>query len=608
MRMRSMPESAENTPLDGFQRAVLAGSPPHSRRDVLRVMAIIGSAAGAGASYRSVGARPNAQTVDVRAATQDGGIQTDVELHLPLNPFGQPVSLDPHRAVNWGPFWVLLPYVWAGLLRFDENGAVIPDLAEGIEPNGDATVWQVTLKPDLTFASGRAIVADDFIASWQRALDPQALSPMATFMSNVEGYGAFTAGESQDIGFAATDNRTIEIRLTEPNSSFPAALATFVWAVVDLEVVANTDLADPLLADAGAGAWRFTELVEGDRLVMEPNPQYWGEPSPSISRVIWHILDGADADARAWEMYRADELAIADVPLSILASIQEDEALSNDLVTIESQASTFAIGLDFNQEPFGDVRVRRAIAAAVDRDAWAAEIWQNTFVPATGFVPPVVTLTSDYAPAAVDFGDSASASQLLEQAGIDPETNAPDIVYFQPATDAADDIERHAALLRMIEDNSGLVIQHDTSLTAEQIMARQRDDGGRQFDLVWWWTVTDTAAILETAASPESPAMQNWFNWTPNLEAVDDSDPGAAAARFQELIAEANASVSPEARNRAFQEAEQLMLDNAVYIPLGHWVQRFVQKPWLQGTRQGPWSGSIPARINADVVVRGRED
>jgi ABC-type transport system substrate-binding protein len=59
-------------------------------------------------------------------------------------------------------------------------------------------------------------------------------------------------------------------------------------------------------------------------------------------------------------------------------------------------------------------------------------------------------------------------------------------------------------------------------------------------------------------------------------------------------------------RNDAYRSAEQLLLDNAVLIPLGHWVQRYVQKPWLQGTRQGPWSGNIPVRFDRDVVIRGR--
>lgn len=606
MTTRSTPEPAHGTPIDTFGSVVRAGVPPHSRRDMLRAMAILGGGTAVGAASSTFRDLQAGRAALAQATNQDGDVETDVELRLPLNPFGQPVTIDPHRTVNWGPFWVVLPHVWAGPLRFDANGAVEPDLADRIEPVDDASLWRITLKADLRFASGRAIGSEDCIASWKRALDPQSVSPMATFMSNVNGFDAFIAGESTDIGFAAIDDRTIAIQLVEADSSFPSSLATFVWAVLDLDLLANSDADDPLLAGAGAGAWQFTELIDGDRLVMEPNPEHWGEPSPSVTRVIWQILDGVDADSRAIDQFRADELAVADVPLSMLATVRDDEVLSANLITIDSQASTIAIGLDFNQEPFSDVRVRRAVAAAVDRQGWASEIWQEGFVPASGFVPPSVSLTSGYAPATADFGDSGTAAQLFEQAGFDPAADAPEIVYFQPATDSADDIERHAALLRMIEDNCGLVIRHDTSLTSDQIAARQRDNDGRQFDIVWWWTVSDTAAILNTAANPDSTAMRGWFNWSAELPAVDDSDPGAAALTFQAHISEANASLDPETRNRAFQDAEQIVLDSAVYIPLGHWVQRFLQQPWLQGTRQGPWSGSLPARIDADVVVRGR--
>lgn len=607
MTTRAMPEPEHCSPMEAFRNAVNVGIPAHSRRDMLRATAVLGGSAMIGTGEIAWPSLRPAEAASVRGTLQDGEFETDAELALPFNPFGQPVTLDPHRTVNWGPFWVLLPYVWAGPLRFDENGAVEPDLAERVDPGDDATLWRITLKPDLAFASGKAITADDCIASWKRALDPRAVSPMAPFMSNVEGFDAFTAGESTGIGFAAIDDHTVEIKLVQPDSSFPSSLATFVWAVLDVDAIAGAgDSDDLLLPDAGAGAWRFTEFVDGERLVMEPNPESWSEPSPSITRIVWHILDSQDADSRALDMFRDGALGVADVPLSQLTATEDDETLSESLVVIESQASTMAIGLDFGQEPFGDVRVRRAVAAAVDRERWASEIWQGSFVPAGGFVPPVVSLTSGYASAESDFGDPSSSPQLLDQAGLDPAQDAPDIVYFQPATDSPEDIERHAALLRMIEDNSGLAIRHDTSLTSEQIAARQRDDGGRQFDIVWWWTVTETAALLDTAASPDSRAMQGWFNWTPDLEERGESDPGTAASTFQDRIADARESLSADDRNDAYREAEQILLDNAVYIPLGHWVQRFVQQSWLEGTRQGPWSGSIPVRIDADVVIRNR--
>ncbi|MBA2470236.1 MAG: hypothetical protein H0V37_12595 [Chloroflexia bacterium] len=143
-------------------------------------------------------------------------------------------------------------------------------------------------------------------------------------------------------------------------------------------------------------------------------------------------------------------------------------------------------------------------------------------------------------------------------------------------------------------------------MTDEQVNALQGDNGGRQFDIVWWWTVTDTAALVQTIGSSTSPYMAGWFNWSPELTGIDGQAPGETATQFIDLIATANASTDAETRNEAHRMAEQILIDNAVYVPLGHWVQRYLQKPWLQGTRQGPWSGRIPVRFDADVVVTGR--
>jgi len=551
-------------------------------------------------------AAPDPSTRGATQAFQDEEVQAGESIALPFNPFGQPVTLDPHRTVNWGPFWVLFPYVWSGLLRFDENGTVTPDLAETVQPGADAATWIATLRADLRFASGRPMTSQHFVDSWKRALDPVSPSPMVQFMEVVDGYDAFIAGLSSDIGFTATDDRTIEIRLSRPVAAFPSYLATFVWAVLDPEVLSGTDAPDPFLANAGAGQWRFTEFVDGDRLVMEPNPEYWDGQSPSVAQVTWRIVDGPDAATISLDLYREGEVVSADIPRSLVDMVSGDETLSSELVAISAQASTLAVGMDFNQEPFTDLRVRQAVAASIDRERWASELSGGEYVPAASFVPPSVSISSDYEPAAPIGIDPAQARDLLAEAGIDPESNAPDVVYYQPATDSQADIELHAALLSMIEESSGLAIRHDTTLTREQIAANQADNGGRQFDIVWWWTVTETAALLETAGSSTSPYMLGWFNWSSELEADGERDPGAASAEFDSLVTDAGQELDSGVRNDAYRRAEQLLLDNAVLIPLGHWVQRYVQKPWLQGTRQGPWSGSIPVRIDREVVIRGR--
>lgn len=574
-----------------------------SRRNALRYGAMT---AGAALLPTATRASSTARSTS-RSSMQDGDFQTDVEISIPIDPFGEAFSLDPHRALDWGPLWVTLPYVWSGLLSFDENGDVVPDLAEQVVPGDDATVWTATLREGLTFASGTPILAQNFIDSWLRALDPANVAPMAKFMEPVEGYAEYIAGSDTEIGFEAIDERTIEIRLSRAISYFPSYLATFVWAVIDLDVVAASTSEFPL-QDAGAGQWRFTEFVDGDHLTMEPNAQYWDDPSPSVVRIDWPFMDSLDAAGQGIEQYRSDLVASLDVPLSLSAAIGEDESLTADLTSVPLYGSTIAIGMDFSQPPFDDVRIRQAVAAAIDKDAWSTDIWLGSFVPAASFTPPSTAQIAEYtSPAAPGF-DAARATQLVADAEFVTGDTQTEIIYYQPATDSAEDQQRHAALLQMINDNSGITIVHDVSKTADQIASLQTDVGGRQFDLVWWWPTSDTPSLLSTIGQSTSPFMSGWFNWNPELEAVGEIDPGELSAEYDRITLEADQELDAATRNEAYAEAETILLDNAVYIPLGHWVQTYIQKPWLQGTRQGPWSGRIPVRIDSNVNVVGKPD
>lgn len=572
--------------------------PTGSRRDLLRASAVMG-AAGVLVPTRAV-AGPASVAANVDPAQDSGS-----NLTLAFNPFGQPIVLDPHRAPNWGPFWVLFPHLWSGLLRFNEDGAVVNDLAESFAPNETADVWTATIRPDLVFESGNPVNAQAFVDSWKRVLDPDQPAPMTVFFAEVDGFSAFTAGESAEIGFEATDELTIEIRLSRPFSSFPAAAATFGWAVLDLEAMNAAE--EPSVAVPGLGMWKVTDFDQTTSFVMEPHPNTPTPVSSSISSITWRIVDGTDATAAALSLYRDNVIPIADVPGSTLAEVEADEALAAELVTIESPSSTLTIGMDFNQVPFNDVRYRQAVAHSIDRNEWATTIQGGNFIPAQGIVPPAIVQTAGYAPADMLPFSPDDARSLLESAGYDPETAEFEVVYYQDAAETTDAMDRAAALLAMIEENSGLVIRHDTSLTADQIARLADDNGGRQFDIVWWWADTDTPSFLESIAAPDSPAMAGAFNWNAELEPIEDQTAGSDAAAFTELIADANASTDQTARNAAFQEAEQLLLSDAVLIPLGHWVQRFVQKPWLTGTRQGPWSGSIPVQFDEAVEFTAPE-
>jgi ABC-type transport system substrate-binding protein len=178
----------------------------------------------------------------------------------------------------------------------------------------------------------------------------------------------------------------------------------------------------------------------------------------------------------------------------------------------------------------------------------------------------------------------------------------PDITLYQPSGDSDEELARVQAVLDMLQENLGVAIALDNSMTQSEINDMIADTGGLQFAIMWWQTVTDTPFLLSDVFRPDSPYMDGVFNWSPDLEPIG-GDPGAAAAQIAELVAQADVALDAAARNDLYRQAEALVLENAVYVPIGNWVPAFVQKPWLQGTRQGPWTGRLPILFDQNVVV-----
>lgn len=576
-----------------------------SRRDLARMSAL---AAGAVATAR-FGVQPaSARQSLVASRAQDGDPQTDQELLIPFDPYGEPIVLDPQQAVNWGPFWLLLPNVFGGLLRYSENGAIEYDLAESYEVSDDGKVYTFRIRSDAKYANGNAVVADDFVQSWKRALDPDSISPMAEFMSIIEGYGDYTSRASKDIGISATDEQTLEVTLSDGYTFFPSYAASFVYAVVDPTVLqSNPD--DFYLNDAGTGPWRVTAFDPAGDLVMEPNTSYYGGVSPSLAKLTWRTTSGSDAGQAALDMYTNDDAISADVTISLVEAVKADAALNADLKTVEFSGTTRSLAMDFNQEPFNSVGVRRAFALATDRETYANETYLGTYTPTTSFTPPVtgqVGQDSKYkAPAGIEFNADDAASALSD-AGFAGGAGLPEIVFYQSADDTADEIARTAAFLATYQDTLGVAITHDTSLTAAQIELQREDDNGFQIAITDWSSIGDTPYLLSYALRPDSPYMNGFFNWNADLEDDGDFKPGADAQQFLDLTHDADREQDEAARNDLYQQAETLALKDAVYIPIGNWVQQYVQKPWLRGTRQGAWTGRLPILFDEKVIVVGR--
>jgi oligopeptide transport system substrate-binding protein len=593
----------ERRDLHRLWRALSAGNPRPTRRELLRWSAIAAGAV-ATANQGIVSATPARAP---RSLRQDAPVVEGAEITVPFDAYGQSITLDPHRSADYGGFWVMYPNVWGGFLRYDELGRIALDLADKVVRSQDGLRYTLTIREGAKYASGNPVLADHFIASWNRALDPANLSPMVAFMDPVRGVDAWIAGEEgAELGFTAQDDRTVIIELDQPATYFPSFLAAFVWSVVDPAVLADSGDENFVLNGAGTGPWQFTEYERDTRFVMEPNPNYYEPLSPSLTRITWPVFNGPDAARTALDLYRDENAASADVPLSLLSEVEDDPALSAELTRLDqSQATIRSLGMDFRQPPFDDVRVRRAFGLAFDRDRYS-EIYGGTWTPATVFTPPVITELSGYQPPEGFPFDPEQARQLLADAGYPDGEGLPEITFYQPSGDSDAELERVQAVLQMLQDNLGVTITLDNARSQDEINELIAETGGLQFAIMWWQTVTDTPFLLSDVFRPDSPFMDGIFNWSPDLEPIG-GDPGAAAASFVDLVAKADVELDATVRNDLYKQAEALVLENAVYVPIGNWVPMFVQKPWLEGTRQGPWTGRLPILFDQNVVVRAEE-
>ncbi|HEU0116306.1 MAG TPA: peptide ABC transporter substrate-binding protein, partial [Thermomicrobiales bacterium] len=568
--------------------------------DLLRWSAL---AAGAVATARfGIGAGTSALAAPrAQDATPPAG---GVEITVPFDAYGQSVTLDPHQSADYGGFWVVFPNVWGGLLRFDENGRVVRDLADKATVTPDGLTYTFTLQQGLKFASGNPVQASHFLQAWARALDPASPSPMAQFFRYVNGYDDYmNQVQGATLGFSAPDEQTLIVELADSHVFFPSYMASFVWAVIDPDILSQAGDQDFVLNGAGAGPWQFSALELDTQFTMDPNPNYYGGNSPTIGRIVFPIFTGPTAAQQALDLYKQDKAVSADVPLSLKKDVESDATLAKEVIKLDkAPGSIRSLAMDFKQPPFDDVRVRLAFALAFDRKRYA-EIYDDTWAPANVFTPPVVNLLSGYQPPDGMAFDVAKAKQLLADAGYANGQGLPDVTFYHPSGDTDDEIGRVRDVLTMLADNLGIKLTFDRTKSADDIENVRKDKGGLQIAIMWWQNVTETPHLLTDVFSPDSPFMQGYFNWATDLAANNGFDPGADAKAFADLVNQAETEMDQGKRNDLYKQAETLVLKNAVYAPIANWTPLFVQKPYLQGTKQGTWTGRFPVLFDKDVTV-----
>jgi len=504
-------------------------------------------------------------------SNNDGGVETPqlpdrVEGELRLFG-GDPITLDPACASD-ADSAVYIVEIFSGLVSFDRELNVIPDVAESIDVSPDGLVYTFHLRKNVVFHDGsRRVVADDFKFSMERALNPDTQSTVGeVYLDDIAGVDEFITGAAEEVsGVKVINDDTLEITIKEPIVYFLDKLTYPTAYVVDRREVGDATCfegADWTLNPNGTGPFKLKEFVLGQRIELEPNTDFYLDPKPSLQQVTYLLAGGS-----ALVMYENDEIDVTGVGVNDVERIRDPNEPLNAEYQTGANMSTDYIGFNTQEPPFDDPRVRKAFAMATDKQLVAETVLMDILLPAKGILPPGIA-GYDETYEGVPY-DPEAARALLDEAG-GPELF--DDVTLLTSGQGAAPSEALAAVTALWEEDLGV------SIPIEQeefgIFLRDIDQGNfKMFSLGWIADYPDPQNFLDIKLHSESSNNETQYS-NPEVDA---------------LLERARAEKDEAERIRLYQEAERLIVEDSPWVPLFHGQDSVLIKPYVKNYTNAPF-------------------
>jgi ABC-type transport system substrate-binding protein len=467
--------------------------------------------------------------------------------------FSDPPTLDPHITTD-STSAVIINEVFGGLVTINPEIEIVPDLAEDwdISPNGK--VFTFRLRQDAKFHDGRLVVAEDFRWSLERAADPLTESPVADlYLADILGVADKLSGKTQSIrGLRVIDDHTLELTIDAPKSYFLAKMTYPTGFVVDRQNVEGNKN-DWVFEPNGTGPFRLERYEIGETIILGRNDLY--HLGPPFLDTVEFILSGGDPML----MYENDEIHLTGLGLADLERVQDpDNPLRAELATAPPSFSVSFIGLNVNEPPFDDPKFRLALNYAVNKKEIATSALSDLVVPAVGVIPPGFP---SYNTDLKGYGyDPEKAKRLLSESRYGADTGSiPRITLSIAGNFGASVGLDMEVMLRSWQETLGVEveIQQTEWATFLQDLHKRRF---QMFVIGWGADYPDPENFLDILFHSES--TNNW---------------GAYSNREVDSLLE-KARVEPDqvARFQQYNVIEQLIVDDAPWVPLWHSTERKV--------------------------------
>ncbi len=481
---------------------------------------------------------------------------------------GQPGSLDPQRAEDAFSYDVLRD-LYEGLTASSPEGEVIPAAATSWKIDDAGKRYTFTLRQSARWSNGDPVVASNFVAAFQRAVDPATASGAADLLRAIQNAPEVLSGKlpKEQLGIRAVDDYVLEIVLSRPVPYFPDILTNTVAAPVPNAVLSGSiGFSEPGVSISN-GPYQLAALTPGANLRLTRNPHYWDSSSIVFDEVNYEFVPDENAE---FTRFRAGELDVTNtVPEQRFEQlVKEPESGLQHRATL----ATFYFTFNTDRGPLrGRPALREALSLAIDREAITSSITRAGQVPAYSLVPAGVW---NYTPAQYQWHATAHADRIARArtlyAAAGYSSKRP--LRLRLLYNENDLVQKVCiAVAAMWKEALGVEIEL-IQMEFKAYLAARADPA--QWDVVrvgWTADYNDASTFLDTMTK-DSP--QNFGRWE--------------APRFAELLESAAMEADPAERRATLQQAEALILEDYPLLPVYFYVTRRLVQPRIAAPAINP--------------------
>jgi ABC-type oligopeptide transport system substrate-binding subunit len=526
------------------------------RRDFLRAVGAMAAFGGLGFATTAEAAKPSKPAPGEKLAREQvfryggGGYFAN-----------EPASHDYNKDLYCGG----VASLFAGLMAFTPDFLAVPYLASKVESNKEGSVWTFTLRKDSRWSDNAPVSARDFEYSWKRQLNPESKAPYAAFLYDIKNGEAFNKKKVTDasqVGVRAKDDWTLEVTLEGPRGYFPV-LAAYLAALPSYQRA--VEKFGDKWTEAGNivcnGPFVLESWEHNKQMTLRKNPYYFGAKDVHLTKVVIPIIPVQSGALP----YENNELDLTLLQAGDLKRLQSDPRASKDVFRYPYPGTWYLLP-QVTKPPFDNVKVRRAVAHAIDRDN-VVKVAQGLAVPAWSMIPPGFPGAVDTPTIkAIQRFDKKAALDMLKGTPFEGGKNWPRITLSM-RDEALGSKPLAEAVQAVLLEN--LNMKTELEVLEPRVFRERLWKQDLQFVWIRWFMdypdphneYFDTFYGKKTTGK-----RQAWVNDAFDKELEAGRDTRDAAKRMAH-----------------YAKAEEIMQTDVGYVPVA-WVVRYAAaKPWVKG-------------------------